>query len=110
MKAFADVEGANFIRTFRSENNGALPDASDVLAHVTNEVKKEFKDQNGTRIPKGPPSPEGAPTGGTSKSGRFGESDLSEDERKVMNSLVKRGEMTKADYIKSIAQLNGVKS
>jgi hypothetical protein len=107
MRAFADVEGAKFITAYRQNNQGAIPAPEEVLQHVTKEVKGEFKDHFAPKTPKGPPSPEG---GGNTPSrtpkGKFSEADLNPDERRVMESLVRRGQMTKEQYIKSLAELN----
>jgi hypothetical protein len=107
MRAFADVEGAKYINAYRQNNKGAIPAPEEVLEHVTKEVKNEFKDQFAPRPPKAPPSPEGSGNAPSrAPKSKFSEADLNPDERRVMESLVRRGQMTKEQYIKSLAELN----
>lgn len=97
MKAFADVEG------LKLANSGMNP--SEVLKEIEAQVRREFPEKftNPNR------SKPGAVEGGTAKpAGGKGESyPLSDDERHVMNRLVKSGTLTKEDYIRDLKAAKG---
>lgn len=96
MKAFADALGAELAR------EGLTP--SQVLKRVEEEVKKEFP--NKFRNPnQDRRSGVEAPTGRSNAASGF---QLSADERKVMQTFVRTGVMTEAEYIKELKRVKGV--
>lgn len=99
MRDYADMVGMDYAK----RNPGIDP--VDVLKFVTGEVKERFKDrfQNPARTKQ---SVESSTSGATPKSTEF---KMTEDERKVMNTFVRTGAMSKEDYIKELKTLRGVK-
>lgn len=95
MKAFADALGRELAQ------QGLAP--TEVLKRVEAEVKKEFpqrfKNPNQSRA-----SGVEAPTG---RSGGNGSFQLSADERRVMNTFVRQGVMTEAEYIRDLKKIKG---
>ena len=76
----------------------------EVLKRVEQEVRKEFphKFQNPKQ---NRASGVEAPTGGKTSAGQF---QLSADERRVMNTLIRTGTMTEAEYIRDLKKVRGV--
>lgn len=96
MKAFADALGAELAR------DGIPP--SEVLRRVESEVKKEFPHKFRNPNQARPNAVEGA---GRSAGGDKG-FQLTSDERKVMQTFVRTGVMTEAEYIKELKRVKGV--
>jgi len=101
MREFADTIGQGYAM----RNPGIDP--VEVLKYVSREVKKHYRDQfenpnrNKTTV-------EGTGTQGTVK--KSGSSiELSEDERKVMNTFIRQGVMTKEEYIEQVKSMRGIK-
>lgn len=100
MRDYADMVGGEYAR----RHPGIDPE--DVLVYVTQEVKERFRDkfQNPNRTK--PSAVEGGSnTSPTNKT----EFKLSDDERKVMNTFVRTGIMTKEEYINELKLSRGVK-
>lgn len=98
MKAFADVEGIKLAQSGMS--------ASEVLKEIESQVRKEFPEKftnpNRTRAS----AVEAGASKGVSSKENYA---LSDDERNVMNRLVKSGIMTKEDYIRDLKSAKGEK-
>lgn len=101
MRDYADIIGQGYA----AKNPGINPEL--VLKYVTKEVKSRFKDsfQNPNR--EKPTAVEGE----NNKSAGRGKSsfELTDDERKVMNTFIRQGILTKEEYIEQVKQLRGVK-
>jgi hypothetical protein len=96
MRAFADALGAELSAT------GLSP--SQVLQRVEAEVKKEFP--NKFRNPR--QDRPGAVEGTTQKASSQGSFQLTPEERKVMQTFVRTGVMTEADYVKELKRVKGI--
>jgi len=96
MKAFADALGADLAR------QGMPP--SEVLRKVEAEVKKEFPHKFRNPNQDRP----GAVEAPSSRSGGDKGFQLSPDERRVMQTFVRTGVMTEAEYIKELKRVKGV--
>ena len=96
MRAFADALG----RDLRS--SGKSP--SDILVEVEKQIRKEFpqKFTNPNREKAG--AVEGSAPRGSSGSANF---DLSQEERRVMNTFVRQGVMTEKEYIAELRKVRG---
>lgn len=99
MRDFADTVGMGYA----NRNPGVNPE--EVLVYVTNQVKSRFKEafQNPNRTK--PSAVEGARSTASNKSSF----ELSEDERKTMNTFVRAGVMTKDEYISEVKKMRGIK-
>lgn len=97
MRAFADALGVEL------RAGGMAP--SEVLRQVENKIKEEFPNKFRNPNRDKPGAVEAGGKGGPAK-GKSGEASLSDDERRIMNSIVRTGAMTKEQYI---AELNKVK-
>jgi len=100
MRVYADMVGMDY-----AKRNPNL-DPEDVLVYVTQEVKERFKDkfQNPNRTK--PNAVEGSSNGGSVVTSRF---EMTDDERKVMNTFIRAGVMSKEDYIKELKESRGQK-
>ena len=98
MRDYADIIGQGY-----AKNHPGI-DPVEVLKYVTKEVKVRFKDsfQNPNRTK--PNAVEGGAQGAPVKKGSF---DLTEDERKVMNTFVRQGVMTKEEFIDQVKLMRG---
>jgi hypothetical protein len=97
MKAFADALGAELA------GQGLTP--PQVLKRVEEEVRKEFpnKFQNPRQ------NRASAVEGGNSKTSSGSSSfQLSSDERRIMQTFVRTGVMSEADYIKELKKIKGI--
>jgi len=99
MREFADVVGNGY-----AQRNPGL-DPEDVLVYVTKQVRKQFADKFTNPNRSKPSAVEGANTGAANKSSF----ELTDDERKVMNTFVRSGVMSKEEYIAQVKQMKGVK-
>lgn len=99
MRNYADSLGLGYAKTHPELE----PD--EVLSYVTAEIKTKFKDkfQNPNRTK--PTSVEGGTSQGSSKSSF----ELTEDERRAMNTFVRAGVMSKEDYISEVKKMRGSK-
>ena len=100
MREYADVVGLGYA------NKHPGIDPEEVLKYVSVQVKSHFKDkfQNPNR---GRPSAvEGNNTPAAANKNSF---ELTDDERKVMNTFVRAGVMTKEEYVAQVKQMRGVK-
>ena len=98
MKTFADIKGLEYAQT------GMSP--TEVLKKVELEVKKEFPHKFTNPNQNRQSTTESASSRGSPRSSGI---ELSEQERRVMNNLVKSGVMTEADYIKDLKNIKGIK-
>lgn len=100
MRKFADELGTNLA------SQGVAP--SDVLKQVEQAVRKEFP--NKFTNPNKEHAPSVEQSRGASKSGgKSEESLLSDQERKIMNDLVRSGLLTKEKYIADLKAVKGLK-
>ncbi len=104
MREYADTVGMGYA----SRNPGVDPE--DVLKYVAKEVKARFKDSFVNPNRNKPNSVEGASTPAANKSSF----ELTDDERRVMNSFMRAGiigsnGMTKEEYISQVKATRGVK-
>lgn len=99
MREYADVVGNGY-----AQRNPGL-DPEDVLVYVSKQVKKQFAEKFVNPNRNKPSAVEGASTGAANK----GSFELTEDERKVMNTFVRSGVMSKEEYIAQVKQMKGVK-
>ena len=98
MRKYADVVGLGY-----ANSNPGL-DPEDVLKYVESEVKARFKDKFVNPNRNKPSQVEGAGrTAGKSKESF----ELTEDERKVMNTFVRQNLMTKEEYIEQVKAMRG---
>lgn len=100
MRQFADAIGIGYAQS----NPGADPQV--VLEYVTAQVKSRFKDKFVNPNRSKPSSVEGASTPAQSKDSSI---ELSEEERKVMNTFVRNNIMTKDEYIAELKKMRGTK-
>lgn len=96
MRAYADSLGIELRAT------GMSP--SEVLKQVENQVKEEFPNKFRNANRDKAHSVEGTSKGGN-KSSNSGEASLTEQERKIMNTFVRSGVMTKEKYIADLKQI-----
>jgi len=99
MREYADVVGNGY-----AQRNPGL-DPEDVLVYVSKQVKKQFAEKFTNPNRNKPSAVEGASTGAANKSSF----ELTEDERRVMNTFVRSGVMSKEEYISQVKQMKGVK-
>lgn len=98
MRAFADALGIEL------RAGGMSP--SEVLKQVEIQVKEEFPNKFRNPNRDKPGSVEGTSKGGGKSSGS-GEAGLSDDERRIMNTFVRTGVMTKEQYIAELKKVKG---
>lgn len=100
LRDYADVVGLGYA----NKNPGVDPE--EVLKYVTAQVKSHFKDkfQNPNRVR--PSAVEGNSTPTASNKSSF---ELTEDERRVMNTFVRANVMTKDEYVAQVKAMRGVK-
>jgi len=100
MREYADTVGMGYA------NRNPDIDPEDVLKYVTKEVKLRFKDSFVNPNRTKPSSVEGANTGSASRKDSF---ELTEDERRVMNTFVRAGVMSKDEYVAQVKSMRGAK-
>lgn len=100
MREYADVVGLGYA----SRNPGTDPE--DVLKYVTAQVKSRYKDKFQNPNRNKPSVVEGANNTSTPKKESF---ELTDDERRVMNTFVRTGVMSKDEYIAQVKAMKGVK-
>lgn len=94
MTALADRLGAEF------KARGFTLDQA--LHQIDAEVRKEFPDKFASRVR--PPAPEGSTRSGSPKTDNFV---MSDEERSIMQKIVKTGVISKEDYIKELKRVKG---
>lgn len=99
MRDYADTIGTGY-----AQRNPNL-DPVEVLEYVTAQVKSRFKDKFSNPNRNKPTSVEGASTPPTSKSSF----ELTDDERRVMNTFIRQNIMTKEEYIAELKKARGIK-
>lgn len=99
MREFADTVGLGYA----SRNPGSDPE--DVLKYVASQVKTRFKEKFVNPNRTKPNSVEGASTPRANKESF----DLTDDERRVMNTFVRTGAMTKEAFIEEVKRMRGAK-
>lgn len=105
LREYADVVGMGYA------NKNPNLDPEEVLQYVTAQVKARFKDKFVNPNRSKPSAVEGANTSQAANKNSF---ELSDDERRVMNSFMRAGVigpngMTKEDYISQVKATRGVK-
>jgi hypothetical protein len=98
MKQFADTLGLGYAQA----NPGVDPDI--VLEYVSKQVKQAFKNKFENPNRTKPSAVEGASTPSTAKKDSI---ELSDDERRVMNTFIRQGVMTKEEYIAQVKAMRG---
>lgn len=98
MRQFADTLGLGYAQA----NPGMEPDV--VLEYVSQQVKKTFKDKFENPNRTKPSAVEGGSTATGSKKETI---ELTDDERRVMNTFVRQGIMTKDEYIAQVKAMRG---
>lgn len=98
MRRYADMIGQGYA----AQNPGIDPE--DVLVFVTKEIKTKYKDKFVNPNREKPSSVSSSSTTSVSAD-TFS---LSEDEKKVMNTFIRNGVMTKEEYIKELKSMRGV--
>jgi hypothetical protein len=98
MRQFADSIGMGYAQTHPNQS------PEEVLFYVTKQVKERFKDKfiNPNR------SKPGAVGTSDTNSESKGSFQLTEDERRVMNTFIRAGVMTKDNYINEVKKTRGV--
>lgn len=99
MREYADFIGSKYA------NNNPNLDPEEVLEYVTKQVKTQFKDKFVNPNRSKPNSVEGTSAPAANK----GSFELTEDERRTMNTFVRAGVMTKEDYIAEVKKMRGTK-
>lgn len=105
LREYADVVGMGYA------NKNPNLDPEEVLQYVTAQVKARFKDKFVNPNRSKPSAVEGANTSQAANKNSF---ELSDDERRVMNSFIRAGVigpngMTKEDYISQVKATRGAK-
>lgn len=100
MRDFADAVGMGY-----AQKNPGL-DPEDVLEYVTKQVRARFADKFTNPNRTKPSAVDGTNTGSTPSKSSF---ELTEEERKVMNTFVRQNLMTKEEYIAQVKQMKGIK-
>lgn len=100
MREYADVVGMGY-----AQRNPNL-DPEEVLKYVTAQVKKQFNEKFVNPNRTKPSAVEGSNTSTTPRKESF---ELTEDERRVMNTFVRANVMTKDDYIAQVKSMRGIK-
>ena len=100
MREYADVVGLGYA------NKHPGIDPEDVLKYVSVQVKSFFKDKFKNPNRERPSAVEGNSTPTTSNKNSF---ELTDDERKVMNTFIRAGVMTKEEYVAQVKTMRGVK-
>lgn len=97
MKEYADTIGMGY-----AQRNPKM-DPEEVLTYVAEQVKQRFKDKFVNPNRNKPNSVEGNSQPGAKK----GSFELTEDERRVMNTFIRTGVMTKEAYIEEVKKMRG---
>ena len=100
MRKFADVVGLEY-----AQANPSL-DPEEVLEFVAKKVKMTFKERFVNPNRNKPSAVEGAGSTAPKAKGSF---ELTDDERRVMNTFVRTGVMKADDYIEQVKTMRGVK-
>lgn len=100
MRQFADAVGMGYAQT----NRNLSPE--EVLAYVTKEVKERFKDKfvNPNRTKSTLVGSSNTSAGTSTKN----DIELTDDERRVMNTFIRTGVLTKEEYLTEIRRMRGV--
>lgn len=98
MRDHADIIGQRYAASHPNE------DPEDVLKVVTQEIKKRFSDKFTNPNRNKPGAVGGSSTPSTTAAKSF---TMSEDEKRVMNTFIRTGVMSKDDYIKQLKLIRG---
>ena len=100
MRQFADAVGMGYAQT----NRNLSPE--EVLAYVTKEVKERFKDKfvNPNRTKSTLVGSSNTSAGTSTKN----DIELTDDERRVMNTFIRTGVLTKEEYLSEIKRMRSV--
>ena len=99
MRKYADAIGLGY-----AQSNPGL-DPEEVLEYVSTQVKYRFKDKFVNPNRTKPNSVEGSSSPSANKSSL----ELTEDEKRVMNTFVRQGIMTKEAYLEELKKMKGIK-
>ena len=100
LREYADTLGAGY-----AQRNPNL-DPEDVLEYVTAQVKTRFKDKFTNPNRTKPSAVEGASAPSASTKSSF---EMTDEERRVMNTFIRSNVMTKDEYIKELKLMKGIK-
>ena len=100
MREYADVVGLGYA------NKHPGIDPEDVLKYVSVQVKSFFKDKFKNPNRERPSAVEGNSTPSASNKSSF---ELTDDERRVMNTFVRQNILTKDEYISQVKAMRGIK-
>ena len=100
LREFADTVGMGYAQ----RNPGVDPE--DVLNYVTKQVKQAFKDKFVNPNRNKPSTVEGNTSPNVKTKGSI---ELTDEERKVMNTFVRQNVMTKEEYIEQVKAMRGLK-
>jgi hypothetical protein len=100
MREYADVVGMGY-----AQKHPGL-DPEEVLQYVTTQVKSRFKDKFVNPNRNKPSNVEGASSPAGGKKDTF---ELTDEERKVMNTFVRTGALTKEEFIADLKKMRGIK-
>jgi predicted transcriptional regulator len=100
MHDYADAVGLGYAQ----QNPGLAPE--EVLDYVTIQVRGRFRERFVNPNRAKPSVVEGSNTTGSPRKGSF---ELTEEERKVMNTFVRQNVMTKDEYINELKRIRGIK-
>lgn len=100
LRDYADTIGLGYAQ----KNRGVDP--VEVLEYVTAQVKKTFKDKFVNPKREKPNSVEGASSASSTGKGSL---ELSDDEKKVMNTFIRQGIMSKEEYLSELRKMKGIK-
>lgn len=101
MREFADALGTAYAKANRSKS------PTEVLTHVEGRVKKAYSEMFANTKREAPQAVEGGEgTRRTTRGKGFTEADLPADARRVMDTLVSGGHMSKDEYLKQYALMN----
>lgn len=99
MREYADALGMGYAKVHPEL------EPEEVLSYVTTQVKQQFKEKFQNPNRNKPSFVEGGSTQSSSKSSF----ELTDDERKAMNTFVRAGVMSKEDYISEVKKMRGSK-
>ena len=99
LRTYADALGLGYAKA-----NPEL-DPEEVLSYVTTQVKRNYKEKFENPNRNKPNSVEGGSTQASTKASF----QLTEDERRAMNTFVRAGVMSKEDYIVEVKKMRGIK-
>ena len=100
MREYADIIGQGYAKSHPNV------DPVEVLKYVTREVKVRFRDnfENPNRT-----KPNSVESGSTQQVKKKESIELDDEERKVMNTFIRQGVMTKEEFLEQVKLMRGSK-